>query len=101
MPLDMSSWSTKLLLPEWKSENSEGNISCPSKELGGCGNSLMNLVMMLPFNWSEELDKSAEQVGSGYKYHEKLDVFSHYLSHVEMNSKLRQFCSSLQEALAA
>ena len=56
---------------------------------------------MLPFNRSEELDTSDEQIASGFKYPEKLDVFSHYLSHVKMNNKLRQFHSSLQEALAA
>ncbi|KAG1368202.1 hypothetical protein COCNU_14G006700 [Cocos nucifera] len=83
VPPDMSSLSTKLLSPDWKSEDNEGNISCPSKELGGCGNGLLNLVFMLPFNRSEELDTSAEQIASGYKYPEKLDVFSHYLSHVK------------------
>ncbi|XP_038987706.1 uncharacterized protein LOC103714750 isoform X2 [Phoenix dactylifera] len=67
MSPDMSSLSTKLLLPEWKSENSEGHIACPSKELGGCGNGLMHLVFMLPFNWSEESDISAEQIAVSCK----------------------------------
>lgn len=90
---DISSLSTKLL-PERKTENSGGKISCPSKKHGGCGDGLMNLIFMLPLNWAEELDVSPQQIATDYKHPETCS------SRIKKNDKLRQLNTSLQEALA-
>ncbi|CAH8389099.1 unnamed protein product [Eruca vesicaria subsp. sativa] len=40
--------------------NENGSITCASKELGGCGECVLELKHILPFTWMSDLEKRAE-----------------------------------------
>ncbi|MCL7044271.1 hypothetical protein MKW94_002143, partial [Papaver nudicaule] len=48
-------------LPVWKANNLDSSISCPPKELGGCGNYKLDLRCVFPQNWTEELEKKCRR----------------------------------------
>ncbi|RRT41704.1 hypothetical protein B296_00048832 [Ensete ventricosum] len=86
------------VLPESK-ENSESSILCPPKEFGGCGDGLLNLVFTVPFNWSNDLGRSAEEVAFSNFGSHSLHACPHRTPSVPENQKIGQFSISLQEAL--
>ncbi|KVI09366.1 JmjC domain-containing protein [Cynara cardunculus var. scolymus] len=46
---------------KWVAEN-DGRLCCPPKEIGGCGNSLLELKRILPEGWISNLEARAECV---------------------------------------
>ncbi|XP_018673846.2 E3 ubiquitin-protein ligase JMJ24-like isoform X2 [Musa acuminata AAA Group] len=86
------------MVPESK-ENSESSILCPPKEFGGCGDGLLNLVFTVPFNWSNDLGRSAEEVAFSNFGSHSLHAYPHRTSSVPENQKIGQFSISLQEAM--
>ena len=50
---------SRTTLAEWKAKE-DGSILCPPKELGGCGNGLLELRHMFPVDISEMLKKTEE-----------------------------------------
>ncbi|MQL70820.1 hypothetical protein Taro_003097 [Colocasia esculenta] len=50
----------------WKA-NANGGIPCPPKELGGCGESLLELKHLLSENWVAELQVKAEDLARDMK----------------------------------
>ncbi|XP_058093539.1 uncharacterized protein LOC131239718 isoform X2 [Magnolia sinica] len=54
-------------LTEWKANNN-GSISCPSKDMGGCGECLLELKCIFPDNWTLELERKAEEIDGSYNY---------------------------------
>lgn len=53
-----------------------GGISCPPKEFGGCGESLLNLRCLFPVTWTKELEISAEEIVCSYDFPETSDTSS-------------------------
>eukprot|EP00268_Persea_americana_P029377 TRINITY_DN2841_c0_g1_i3.p1 TRINITY_DN2841_c0_g1~~TRINITY_DN2841_c0_g1_i3.p1 ORF type:complete len:1600 (+),score=371.99 TRINITY_DN2841_c0_g1_i3:372-5171(+) len=56
-------------LIEWKADGN-GRIPCPPKELGGCGECLLDLKCIFPENWVEDLEAKAEEIVHNYEYPE-------------------------------
>ncbi|CAL9084093.1 unnamed protein product [Musa textilis] len=48
-------------LGEWKA-NSDGSISCPPKEIGGCGSSILELKCMFDEKFLSELEERGEEI---------------------------------------
>ncbi|KAF8411244.1 hypothetical protein HHK36_003791 [Tetracentron sinense] len=74
-------------LPDWKGYYCNGCISCPPKELGGCGDGILDLRCIFPLNWTKELEISAEEIVCSYDFPENLDVSSHCSSCTGMHDK--------------
>ncbi|CAA2982558.1 lysine-specific demethylase JMJ25 [Olea europaea subsp. europaea] len=68
----MSSLSP-MSLQKWEA-NADGSISCPSVDVGGCGNSLLDLRCIFPSTWTRELEVRAEKILCSYQYPEVTDV---------------------------
>ncbi|OVA06780.1 zinc finger protein [Macleaya cordata] len=60
-------------LSDWKA-NADGSISCPPKDLGGCGDNILDLRCVFPSNWTEELETNAEEIACTYDFPETLDT---------------------------
>ncbi|XP_038975533.1 uncharacterized protein LOC103717076 isoform X1 [Phoenix dactylifera] len=54
-------------LTEWRA-NSNGSLTCPSKELGGCGSSLLDLKHIFSENRLSELEEKAEALLQTYNF---------------------------------
>ena len=50
-----------MALNEWKA-NSDGSIPCPPEEIGGCGNSILELKCMFPEEQLLEIDEMASTI---------------------------------------
>ncbi|KAK1304142.1 hypothetical protein QJS10_CPB11g01048 [Acorus calamus] len=61
---------------EWKVNITNGSISCPPKEHGGCGNGILELRCIFPLNWTQKLEVHAEQIACSYDLPEVFDVSS-------------------------
>lgn len=65
-------------LKEWKA-NSNGSICCPPKELGGCGNSILELKTLFSDGWLYKLMEKAEEMTSEFecmKYSDTCSCFT-------------------------
>ncbi|XP_028802720.1 lysine-specific demethylase JMJ25 isoform X2 [Neltuma alba] len=56
--------------------NGSGNISCSPKELGGCGDSLLDLRCLFPVSLIKEMKTKAEEISCCYDFPESLDKSS-------------------------
>ncbi|TQD72395.1 hypothetical protein C1H46_042066 [Malus baccata] len=61
-------------VPSLKSCNAVNGISCPPKELGGCGDSLLDLRCVFPLSWIKDLEVSAEEIVCSYEFPETADM---------------------------
>ncbi|XP_051133676.1 lysine-specific demethylase JMJ28 [Andrographis paniculata] len=52
----------------------DGSIPCPPKEIGGCGDGILDLRCVFPFNWARDLEIKAEEILCGYDFRESADV---------------------------
>ncbi|XP_042520675.1 lysine-specific demethylase JMJ25-like [Macadamia integrifolia] len=86
-------------LPDWK-YSGDSCISCPPKELGGCGESLLDLRRVFPLNWTEELEINAEEIACSYDFPETIDVSPHCSLCSLMHDKAGGLDEKLQEAAA-
>lgn len=62
--------------PDWKPSNGIGGLSCPPKDFGGCGGSLLDLRCLFPLTWTKELEESAEEIVCSYDFPETSDISS-------------------------
>ena len=58
-----------MALKEWKAY-SDGSISCPPEEIGGCGKSISELKCMFPGEQLLELDEMASTIIGSSKFAE-------------------------------
>ncbi|KAI4299269.1 hypothetical protein L6164_032744 [Bauhinia variegata] len=84
-------------LPKLNRCNGTGSVSCPPKEVGGCGDSLLNLRCLFPVNWTKEMEISAEEIVCSYDFPETLDRSSCCSLCLDPDHKLDGF-KQLQEA---
>ncbi|XP_022886306.1 lysine-specific demethylase JMJ25 isoform X1 [Olea europaea var. sylvestris] len=68
----MSSFSP-MSLQNWEA-NADGSVSCPSVDVGGCGNSLLDLRCVFPSTWTRELEVRAEKILCSYHFPEIADA---------------------------
>ncbi|XP_058749821.1 lysine-specific demethylase JMJ28-like [Vicia villosa] len=62
------------LLSDWTGCNgTTDSVSCPPSELGGCGNTHLDLRCVFPLSWIEEMETKAEEVVCSYEVPEILD----------------------------
>lgn len=59
--------------PDFTNCNGTGSLSCPPTELGGCGDSLLELRCVFPLSWSKEMEVKAEEIICCYDIPETLD----------------------------
>ncbi|KAI3698017.1 hypothetical protein L6452_31126 [Arctium lappa] len=59
----------------WNWNTSEdGSIKCPPKNLGGCGNGVLDIRCLFDFNWTKDLETSAKEIICSYKFTKSLEV---------------------------
>lgn len=92
---DNSSLST--VESDSKATKHGSSIPCPPKESGGCGNGLLKLSCNIPFVWSNDLGRAAEEVAFSSDLPHSLHTRAHTSSFLE-NQKVGHFNISLQEA---
>ncbi|XP_077220279.1 uncharacterized protein LOC143854286 [Tasmannia lanceolata] len=61
--MEMSCTDQVRPLIEWKG-NSDGSIPCPPMEMGGCGNSLLELKFIFPEMWVSLLGRATEEIAA-------------------------------------
>nr|XP_043622981.1 lysine-specific demethylase JMJ25 [Erigeron canadensis]XP_043622982.1 lysine-specific demethylase JMJ25 [Erigeron canadensis]XP_043622983.1 lysine-specific demethylase JMJ25 [Erigeron canadensis] len=74
------------ILWNWKTDE-DGNIECPPKNLGGCGNGVLCLISHTPFNSTKDLEKVAKQIVSNSKFTQFTDFYSSYCALCEGSEK--------------
>ncbi|KAG8365455.1 hypothetical protein BUALT_Bualt18G0106600 [Buddleja alternifolia] len=67
--------SKQISLQNWEISE-DGTILCPPTDIGGCGDSVLDLRCVFPFNWSRDLALRAEEILSNYHFPETADVSS-------------------------
>ncbi|CAL0312014.1 unnamed protein product [Lupinus luteus] len=85
------------VLPEWTNCNGIDNISCPPTELGGCGNSHLDLRCTFPLSWIKEMEVKAEEIVCSYDFPETSDKSSSCSLCFDTDHKSNRF-KLLQEA---
>ncbi|KAL6542890.1 hypothetical protein OROHE_010410 [Orobanche hederae] len=60
-------------LQNWESYE-DGRIPCPPKDIGGCGESLLDLRCIFPFSWIRDLEVKAEEILCRYQFPIVADV---------------------------
>lgn len=63
-------------LPHWKAQNDNAEISCPPRDFGGCGESLLELRCLFPLSFTRELEVSAEELVCSYDFPDTSDIHS-------------------------
>ncbi|EXB66022.1 Lysine-specific demethylase 3B [Morus notabilis] len=63
-------------LPHWKAQNDNAQISCPPRDFGGCGESLLELRCLFPLSFTRELEVSAEELVCSYDFPDTSDIQS-------------------------
>ncbi|XP_061349368.1 lysine-specific demethylase JMJ28-like [Gastrolobium bilobum] len=64
------------ILPEWTNGNGMDSVSCLPTELGGCGNSYLDLRCIFPSSWIKEMEVKAEEIICSYDFPETSDKSS-------------------------
>ncbi|CAJ1936298.1 unnamed protein product [Sphenostylis stenocarpa] len=64
------------ILTEWTNCNGIDSLSCPPSELGGCGNSHLELRSVFPSSWIKEMEVKAEEIVCSYDFPETSDKSS-------------------------
>ncbi|KAL7102955.1 hypothetical protein ACP275_08G150700 [Erythranthe tilingii] len=64
---------SNLSLQKWKISE-DGSIPCPPTDIGGCGDSFLDLRCMFPLNWTRDLEVKAEEILCSYHFPETADV---------------------------
>ncbi|KVI01042.1 WRC-like protein [Cynara cardunculus var. scolymus] len=67
--------SLSTILWNWKTSE-DGSIKCSPKNLGGCGNGVLDIRCLFDFNWTNELETSAKEIICKYKFTKSLEVTS-------------------------
>lgn len=75
------------------------NVSCPSKELGGCGDNFLELRCDFPLNRIKEMEVAAEEIVCSYDFPETLDKSSSCSLCPDMVDELDGFKQLRQAAL--
>ncbi|KAM1139082.1 hypothetical protein ACFX2B_036482 [Malus domestica] len=66
--------SSSAPVPSLKACDAVNGISCPAKEFGGCGDSLLDLRCVFPLSWIKDLEVSAEEIVCSYEFPETADM---------------------------
>ncbi|KAI9121161.1 hypothetical protein K1719_008194 [Acacia pycnantha] len=74
-----------------------GDVSCPPKELGGCGDKFLELRCVFPLSQIKEMEVTAEEIVCSYDFPETLDKSSSCSLCPDTDNKLDGF-KQLQEA---
>ncbi|KAI3838386.1 hypothetical protein MKW92_026878 [Papaver armeniacum] len=85
-------------LPVWKANDLDHSISCPPKELGGCGSYILDLRCVFPSNWTEELEKNAEEIACTYDFPDSLYSSSHCSLCISSRGTTQGFDTNVQKA---
>ena len=85
------------ILPEWPSCDGTASVSCPPTELGGCGDSRLDLRCVFPLSWIKEMEVKAEEIVCSYDFPEILDKSSSCSLCIDKDHKTNRY-KQLQEA---
>lgn len=83
--------------PEWTCCNGTDSVSCPPRELGGCGDSHLDLRCVFPLSWIKEMEVKAEEIVCSYDFPETLDKSSSCSLCIDKDRKNKRY-KKLQEA---
>ncbi|KAI4296601.1 hypothetical protein L6164_036547 [Bauhinia variegata] len=84
-------------LPKWTYYDGTGSVSCPPKEFGGCGDSVLDLICVFPMSWTKEMEITAEEIVCSYDFPETLDRSSRCSLCLDIDHDIDGF-KHLQEA---
>ncbi|KAL4563144.1 hypothetical protein LXL04_027178 [Taraxacum kok-saghyz] len=74
------------ILWNWKT-NEDGSINCPPKNLGGCGDHVLDIFSHHPFNWTKDLEATAKEIASNSSFTKSFSLDSSNCTLCEENEK--------------
>ncbi|KAL1336037.1 hypothetical protein HN51_030453 [Arachis hypogaea] len=77
-------------LPESSGFDGTYGVSCPSTELGGCGDSHLDLRCLFPLSWIKEMEVMADEIVCSYEFPEILDKSSSCLLCIDRDQQLQK-----------